>query len=782
MRITVWVLSLWVAGTSLVGAAGPDNARPALQLSPQLTARPMPEEDMSVYLIGDQMNATEEGKLRIQGHAQVRRIDSVVKGDQIDYDRNTSEVVVSGNGLIMRDGTIARSPGFRYNLDAETGTMSAPHFWLGNAGGTGQAAEASILSRNHTRLQSVVYSGCPCPEPAWYIKAPTLDLYSAENEGVAKHGVLYFKGVPLLYSPYLSFPLRKERKSGFLMPTYGMTTRSGLDISLPYYLNLAPNFDATLTPRLLWKRGMMLGGEFRYLGNGYSGELSGTYLAKDKELDRKRWFGAATFRQTLAPSLTWDADLRKVSDDDYFRDFSSFGIDDATLQDLSSTVGVNWGASKYVSSSVRAYKYQTLQDATAGYRTPQYDRLPEFRVDARHYDWGGFDVTSENTATRFHMPFYSGRHSVFDRWRGERRAPDGSRLTSYTTVAYPVVKAGWYVTPKMGMHLSQYDTRWHTTDLPQYINRPTQAGRALPIFSLDSGMTFERDTTLFGNSSIQTLEPRAYYLYVPYRDQNDLPIFDTDISSFNFAQAFSENIYSGGWDRIANANQLSLGLTTRWMDADTGFERVVLQAAQRLYFEDQRVTLSERRARTDTRSDYLVGAYAALTNTFSVNFDAQFRSESGERNRMTTGVRWRPQRLATLAANYRYERDPDVVRYQYFSGEDKTKESVSLTAQWPLSNKLYGIGRFDYSLNESRSTQSILGLEYKGDCCWVGRMVVQRYAISAKETNQAIFFQLELSGLGGIGNDPMRLLRDRVVGYEPVTTPIPEKSTFERYE
>lgn len=782
MRITVWVLSLWVAGTSLVGASEPDAARPALQLSPQLTVRPMPEEDMTVYLIGDQMNATEDGKLRIQGDAQVRRIDSVVKGDQIDYDRNTSEVIVSGNGLIMRDGTIARSPGFRYNLDAETGVMSDPHFWLGDAGGSGEAAEATILSRNHTRLKSVVYSGCPCPEPAWYIKSPTLDLYSAENEGVARHGVLYFKGVPLLYSPYLSFPIRKERKSGFLMPTYGMTTRSGLDISLPYYLNLAPNFDATLTPRLLWKRGVMLGGEFRYLGSNYYSELSGTYLAKDKELDRKRWFGVAKFQQNLAPGLRWDADLRRVSDDDYFRDFSSFGLNDATLQDLSSTVGINWDASRYVSSSVRAYKYQTLQDATTDYRTPQYDRLPEFKVYARRYDWSGFDVTSENTATRFRMPFYSGRHTVFDRWRDQRRAPDGSRLTSYTSVAYPIVRAGWYFTPKAGMHLSQYDTQWHTSQLPQYLNRPSHAGRALPIFSVDSGMTFERDTTLFGNSSIQTLEPRAYYLYVPYRDQSDLPIFDTDLSSFNFAQAFSENIYSGGWDRIANANQLSLGLTTRWMDADTGFERVVLQAAQRLYFEDQRVTLSERRARTDTRSDYLVGGYAALTNTFSVNADAQFKSESGQRNRMTAGMRWRPQRLATLAANYRYERDPDIARYQYFSGEDKTKESISLTAQWPLSNKLYGIGRFDYSLNESRSTQSILGLEYKGDCCWVGRMVVQRYAISAKETNQAVFFQLELSGLGGIGNDPMSLLRDRVVGYQPVTTPVPEKSTFERYE
>lgn len=781
MRFTAWTFSLILTASGLSWA----QQAPALQISPQLSVRSLPEDDMTIFLSGDQMNLTEAGRLRIHGDAQVRRMDSVVKGDQIDYDRNTSEVRVRGNGLIMREGSIAYSPDFTYNLNAETGEMNSPRFFLGTTGGSGVAEQAQILSREHTRLSSVVYSGCPCPEPAWYIKSPNLDLYSSKNEGVAKHGVLYFKNVPLLYSPYLSFPLRKERKSGFLMPTYGVSTRSGVDITLPYYLNLAPNFDATLTPRLLVKRGLMLGSEFRYLGPSYSGELSGTYLAKDRERDFKRWFLMGQFRQNLGAGFSWNADLRRASDDDYFRDFSSFGLNDATVQDLASTVGLNWGASKYVHASVQAYKYQTLQDATTSYRTPQYDRLPQFNVNAQRYDWHGVDVISENTATRFKMPFYSGRYSVFDRWRHQRRVPDGSRLSSYTTIAYPVVRSGWQITPKLGLHMSQYQTQWYTGDLPHFGHRPSNQSRVLPIFSLDSGMTFERNTTLFGNDSIQTLEPRAYYLYVPYRDQSQIPIYDTSLASFNFAQVFSENIYSGGWDRISDANQLTLGLATRWLDADTGFERLVLQAAQRLYFSDQQVTLNENKRRTSTRSDYLVGANAALTNTFSVNFDAQFNPSDRQRNRMSAGVRWRPQRLATLSANYRYERDPLAVLdrdYRPLAEDDQGKESLSLTAQWPLTNKLYAVGRYDYSLQESRSTQSILGLEYKGDCCWVGRVVVQRYAISAKDTNQAIFFQLELSGLGGIGNDPMRLLQDRVVGYQPVTTSVPEKTTFERYE
>ncbi|HRL27230.1 MAG TPA: LPS-assembly protein LptD [Alcaligenes sp.] len=739
---------------------------------------------MSVYLIGDDMQANENGTLRLQGNAQVRRIDSVVKGDRIDYDQNTGQVHVRGNGLIMRDGSIAHSPDFEYNLDAETGRMSMPEFWLGASGGSGTAERADILSSNHMRLSKMVYSGCPCPEPAWYIKSPKVDLYSKENEGVARNGVLYFKGVPLLYSPYLTFPLRKERKSGFLLPTYGMSTRSGMDISVPYYLNLAPNYDATLTPRVMLKRGAMLGGEFRYLGNGFSGELTGNYLPHDRDLGFKRWLFMGQYRQRLPLSMYLNADIRRVSDDDYFRDFSSFGLNDSTIQDLASTVSLGWGGSKYLRVNLSATRYQTLQDATSNYRSPQYDKLPELYVGASRYNWGSLDVVSDNYATRFRRPFYSGNLRQFDTYRDRRLSPDGTRFSSYTTVAYPIVRPGWYITPKAGLHMSQYSTDWYPGELPWYANRSKTQSRVLPILSLDSGMTFERDTTLFGSQSIQTLEPRVYYLYVPYRDQSTLPLFDTGLASFNFAQAFSENIYSGGWDRISNANQVTLGLTSRWLDADTGFERLVLQAAQRLYFEDQKVTLGEK-PRTSTRSDYLVGASAALTNTLSVNFDAQFNPEESRRNRMSSGLRWRPKRLATLGVTYRYERDPRQVLDPTFQPDPldmRGKESISLTGQWPLTNKFYAVGRYDYSMQERRGTQSILGLEYKGDCCWTARVVMQRYVVSAKETNKALFFQLELSGLGGIGNDPMRLLRDRVIGYEPVSEPVPEKTIYERYE
>ena len=804
MRLVWLALMVAFSGVSIaqaqtsVSGGGERIAAGQLKVAPNLRIhRNITDDDISSFLVADSMRTDEDGKIILTGSAEVRRIDSVVKGDYIDYQRETGEARVRGNGLIMRDASIVTGPELHYNVNSETGEVTDPNFWLGASGGAGTASKAEIFSKSTMRLSDVRYSGCPCPDPAWYIESPQVDLDYDENEGIARHGVLYFKDVPILYSPWLSFPVKKERKSGFLIPTYGMSSNSGLEISTPYYINIAPNYDATVTPRLLAKRGLQLGGEFRYLGRGYSGIVEGTYLPSDREAGQKRWLFMAQHAHDLGGGFKASYDIRRVSDDDYFRDFSTYGLNESTKNYLRSRARLSWGGSRYFRASVTATKYQTLQDRTTTYRRPQYDKLPELYVRGARYNWGGFDVVSDNYVTRFVMPeFKYGTHDY------PYRAPlepdqsySGDRYSSYTTVSYPIVRAGWYITPKAGLHLSQYNTDWQGFGPPgapwdaaaqRYVPGPKTQSRAVPIFSVDSGMTFERPTTLFGNASIQTLEPRVYYLYVPYRDQSQIPTYDTSLATFNFAQAFNENLFTGGWDRIANANQVTLGLTTRWLDEDTGFERLSLAFAQRLYFDDQKVALArDRGLRTDTKSDYLVGANAALTDTFNVRFDAQFNPESNERNRMSAGFRWTPKRLATLYASYRYERDPNMQDPTYRDSptyEDKTRDQVSVAGQWPLSNKLYAMGRYDYSLQEKRSTQSILGLEYKGDCCWTARVVLQRYAVSKEDANTAVFFQLELSGLGGLGTDPMSLLRDRIIGYESVAPSIPETTTFERYE
>lgn len=800
MRVVWWAILLMfgLASTAQAQPATAVSAAPgALIVSPKLQLhKQLGDDEITSFLVADKMETDEDGKVILTGSAEVRRLDSVVKGDQIDYQRETGQVNVRGNGMIMRDGNIVRGPELHYNIDAETGEVNDPNFWLGADGGSGMAEKADIFSRSQMRLSSAKYAGCPCENPPWYITSPRVDFDFDENEGVARNAVLFFKGVPILASPYLSFPLRKERKSGFLLPTYGGSSNSGLEFTLPYYFNLAPNYDLTLTPRYMAKRGVQLGAEFRYLGNRYNGQLTGTYLQNDKLTQEKRWMYWWQHRHSLGGGFNAYFDVRRVSDDDYFRDFTTFGLNESTIDVLPSVARLSWGGSPYWQAHLQTYTYQTLQDRTSTYRRPPFDKLPELYVRGSRYNWGGFDLATDNYAVKFAMPKFKARYfEDFPTLRMPNdpyQSYDGTRLSSYNSISYPIVRPGWYITPKAALHLSQYSTSWNGYTLARdpgtgvVPGTPHTQSRSVPLFSIDSGMTFERKTTLFGNDSIQTLEPRLYYLYVPYRDQSTIPVFDTSVATFNFSQVFDENLFSGGWDRIANANQVTLGLTTRWLDEDSGFERLSLAVAQRMYFEDQKVTLPGARPRTNTKSDYLVGVNAALTDKLDVRFDAQFNPESNDRNRMSAGLRWQPKRLAMLAASYRYERDPSqlsnptIVDQSWYV--DRSKEQVSVYGQWPLHKKLYALGRIDYSLQEKRSTQSVLGFEYKGDCCWAARVVYQRYAVSQQDTNTAVFFQLELSGLGSLGTDPMGLLSRTINGYQTVTPPIPEKTTFERYE
>ncbi|WP_116522668.1 LPS-assembly protein LptD [Achromobacter insuavis] len=792
MRKVRWLILSAISVAGAVQAQGSQGsapsstsitAAPELRTSPGLRVHRLPDGNIPAYMEADTIEGDPDSDLTLTGAAQVRRIDGVIKGDRINYHKDTGEVDVQGNARMMRDGTLVTGPNAKFNVDKYSGEVEKPNFWLGATGGFAVAEHADIFSKSQMRLHTVTYSGCSCETPSWYIKAKTVDIDFDENEGVARNGVLYFKDVPILASPYMTFPVKKERKSGFLIPTYGTTSKGGFDFSLPYYLNLAPNYDATIQPRYFSKRGLQMGGEFRYLGASYAGSIYGAYLPNDNVTGEDRWMYWWRHQQLFGNGFYADWDVAKVSDDDYFRDISQLGLNQASTTYLPQRARVGW-ASNYWSAYAQVYKYQTLQDPDA-LLAPPYDKEPELYLRGARYDWGGFDVDWTSTAVRFRRPIISSLP----------RVPDGERLQTYPTVSYPIIRPGWFVIPKVGVNYTQYQTKWYGIDALNLNNGsadglPRSQSRTVPIMSLDAGLIFERDTTLFGKNSIQTLEPRLYYLRVPYRDQSKLPVYDTSLSDFSFSQAFDENIYVGGWDRIANANQLTAALTSRWLDASTGFERMSVGVAQRLYFTDQQVTLPGETPRENVRSDFLVGASAALTDTLSTDVAAQYNPYDNRWSRTLVSGRWSPQRLTTVALAYRYQRDPQTgVAYQ-----PQGQNQISLAVQWPFTKRWYGVGRVDYSLrngpsstisgtNDSpRITQAIAGLEYKGDCCWVGRMVFQRYAVSATDANTAVFFQLELTGLGSLGTDPMNLLNRSIPGYTRITPPAPTGTTFERYE
>jgi LPS-assembly protein len=762
-------------------SVAPAIVGPGLRVSPLLERSTVPDKEMPAFLEGAQIEGDGLGNAKLRGKATLRRQDAVLKANIIDYNKRTGVMDAQINARLIRDGNVITGTSIVYNSEDGTASVDQPNFWVDN-GGAGVGSWADVFNRDQMSLTDVTYSGCPCPQPSWYIETEKLDLDYAANEGVARNGVLYFKDVPILASPYLTFPIKKERKSGFLLPTFGNTSNTGFDYTQPYYFNIAPNYDATLQTRGMSKRGVQFGGEFRYLGSSYSGTMAGTYLSKDLQTGEDRWLYSAQHNQSFGRGFYGAYNVNGVSDSKYFDDFASLGVNQAVISALPRQIGGGW-ANQYVNTSVQVSTFQTLTGV------PQYNKVPEYTVNASRFDFGGFDVQSLNTATEFQAPLdnrfaYGPGGSL--RWR-----PDGQRLLSYNSIAYPIVRPGWYITPKIAMSLAQYQTNWYGLE-QRFGYGQASNSRALPIMSIDSGMTFERDTTFFGKAALQTVEPRAYYLRVPYRDQSQLPVYDTTLADFSFSSAFQENIFAG-FDRIANANQVTLALTTRWLDANSGFERLQLGVAQQYYFEDEQVTLPGQVPRTNTKSQFLFGGSAALTDTLNLTSLVQYNPYASQISRAQITSRWRPQRLATMALSYRYQVNPPPLSLYQSQGQNQ----VSAAFQWPLTKKWYSIGRVDYSLNNATApsvidpntikaipkvTQAVMGLEYKGDCCWTGRVVLQRYVVSVDQTNTGVFFQLELGGLGNLGQNPMGVIGRSIPDYQPINPPVPSISKFERYE
>ena len=799
VRILCWLLflsGLSVATAQTLGAAAPNTGAvpnadgllvPGLRVSPRLDRGMASDKTMPTFIEAAQMQGDGQNNLKMQGNAVVRRQDGVLKASIIDYNKGTGVMDAQINARLIRDGNVIGGTGILYKSDDGTATVDQPNFWIEN-GGAGVGSWADVYNKNQMSLTDVVYSGCPCPQPSWYIETEKLDLDFAANEGVAKNGVLYFKDFPILASPYLSFPLKKERKSGFLIPTFGATSTTGVDFSQPYYFNIAPEMDMTMQLRAMSKRGLQIADEFRYMGSTYRGLAAGTYLSRDLQTGMDRWMYTANHLQSLGGGFFAGYNVSGVSDDNYFNDFAAMGVNQSTTTYLPSMASAGW-ASEFWQTSLQVLTFQTLRP-TGTSVAPIYNKVPELLVNGARFDLGGFDIQSQNTLTRFEMPL--DRRFPYGPDGSLRYKPDGSRASSYSSIAYPIVRPGWYITPKIALSATQYQTDWYGLEKWYGYGEPSNS-RVLPIMSIDSGMTFDRDTTFFGKPALQTLEPRAYYLKVPYVNQSQFPVYDTTLADFNFSQAFQENIYAGGWDRIANADQATLALTTRWMDQETGFERFSFSVAQRYYFEDQKVTLPFEVPRTNTKSEFLVGTSAALTDKINAAATFQYDPYSNLWDRAQIVTRWRPQRLAMLSLSYRYQINPSALALYQSQGQNQLSGSF----QWPLAKKWYSVGRVDYSFNRVQAqsiidptvmvampkvTQAILGVEYKGDCCWSSRFVFQRWVVSADQTNSAVFFQLELGGIGNLGQNPMGLIGRTIPGYEPVTPAVPSVSKFERYE
>lgn len=696
------------------------------------------------FVYGDRIDGVGDREAAAQGNAEVRKGNTSIKADSLRYFSETEDVDARGSVRVERDGDVITGPSLKYRMQDSTGVFERPDYLLaprGQAGqepliGRGHASEIQFLGEDRFRISDAYFTTCKPENNDWYLEARQLDLDYTREVGTARQGYIYFKSTPILWLPYLDFSLNNERKSGFLPPHIGTSGRSGAEVATPYYLNLAPNRDATLTPRYMTKRGLQLGAEVRYLEPTYSGEFRGEVLPNDQIREQTR--SAVTFLHRYAKGpVSGGLNINQVSDDNYFRDLANrinLTSQVHLLREGYLSYSGGWGGTGTYAATGRIQSYQTLQDPLNPVAVP-YARRPQLSLTAARQDIGGFDFSAGGEYVDFGHPT-----NVL-----------GKRSIAYPSVSLPLLAPGGFLTPKIGVHATHYALDRQAAGVPDNISR------TLPIASVDSGLIFERDTQWRGQTFTQTLEPRAYYVYVPFKDQSQIPVFDTAVADLNYAQIFSENIFAGG-DRINDANQLTLAMTSRLLSPTTGQEGVRATIAQRYYFRDQRVTLNATDPPRNYRaSDWLAAVAGQVAPKWTVEAATQYNPRETRAERMTVSARYQPEMLKTLNLSYRFLRDQLA--------------QVDLSGQWPFGGGWYGVGRFNYSTRDKRIVEALAGIEYNADC-WIGRVVVQRFALAPGTSTSTLFLQLELNGLSRIGSNPLEALKRNIPGYQRLNAPV----------
>lgn len=758
--------------TGSLACAQSEPQEPALVLKPSLLLQEhIPaavRAVLPIFISGDFSAGRSDQQTVIEGNAVLRRGDLVIHAQRLEYDRTDDTAKATGGVSINRAGNVYEGTALQLKLDSFEGFFLQPRYRFLRNEAHGEADRVDFLDDSRAVIQRASYTTCqrqPGPDwiPDWILRAVSLRIDNEEEVGLAEGAVLSFKGVPILPLPAISFPLSDKRKSGFMPPVIGLDNINGVDITLPYYWNIAPNRDATLFPAFMSKRGVDLGGEIRYLEPGVKGELRASYMPTDSLRQRDRWSLASVHSGSLDSGLGFTVNLNRVSDDDYWRDFPR-ATTSLTQRLLPFDASATWTRGDF-SATLRTQTWQTLQDVAAPI-TPPYDRLPQLGARYARSNVGGFDYSLDMDVTQF---------------QGDRRLTqqvNAWRSLAVAQLSYPWQAPGWSLTPKLQWHASQYQFDAALAD------GATTAHRVLPTFSLDSGLVFERDANYLGRAFRQTLEPHALYVYTPFRDQSALPNYDSAAYDFNFASIYSENAFSGN-DRISDNNLLTLGVITRLLDPDSGTEAARFGVAQRLRFKGQSVTLPGGAPVADGISDMMLGGSINWSPKWSLDSTVQFNPKAGATERTTLGGRYSPGDYRVVSAAYRLQRG--------FS------EQLDLGWQWPVNDlwgdhglklgagqgqgagRWYSVGRMNYSLKDRKLVDSIVGIEYDAGC-WLGRAVLERLQRSGAAATQRVLFQLEFVGFSRLGSNPLQTLKENIPRYQYLREQTTQPSRFGQYD
>jgi LPS-assembly protein len=699
------------------------------------------EPDTPIDLTADQAHMKARGTSVLLGDVKMWRDGQFLRADELYYTPARQHILARGHIRFENQGLTVIGPKAELQLNSNKASFARPRYRYAPRHARGQASRIYRQSPDVAVLEDATYTTCEPGDNDWLLSANKVTLDRKSGAGTARNVVVRFKNVPLLYTPWIRFPIDNRRKSGFLFPGAGFSNRSGFMLEVPYYWNIAPNRDATFTPRILSERGLQLQSEFRYLNPSNSGELDFEFL-DDRKADDLRYIARIRHSGSPLPRVRTVIDASRVSDDDYFEDFGN-SLSVASTPYLQQRADVTYEGG-FWDALARVQNFQIIDSRFPSIVEP-YARLPQILLAGALPDqrFGlGYDLNAE-----------------WVNFANDERIT-GRRLDLDLGVEQPFTGASYFIDPSLHLHYTRY-----SLDETNALFPDANITRTLPIVSLDSGLLFDR--LLAGGKILQTLQPRLFYLYVPYQKQDDIPIFDTTRLDFSFAQLFRKNRFSGP-DRIGDANQLALALTSRFLRTDTGLEILSANIGGILYFDDRRITLLNQPSMDDSTSDLAAGLTLNLNNRWTASADALWAPHEHEVDLGAARLRYLGANNRVLNVAYRFLRtNPQI----FALTQDIHQTDIAFA--WPLSDHWSAVGRWNYDLVVQRNLELLAGFEYES-CCYKLRFAARRFVIGdeiggqiSDETryNNSIEVQLVLKGLAQLGSPLGELLERGILGY-----------------
>lgn len=703
------------------------SALPAFENTPLPSGDPTVRADQPTDIVGDAIAGVVSDSTVIQGNVQLTRGDQFLGTDKLIYNNETDRYVAEGHVRYQDSSMRMLAERAEGDQQADSHRLDNVQYQLVSRRGNGGADRMTMQGTDGILFGST-YSTCDPDDRMWELRAEQIDVDTAEGMATAHNATLRIGNVPVLYVPYAVFPIDNRRRTGLLYPSIGTSGRNGFDYRQPIYLNLAPNYDATLIPRYMSKRGFMLDTEFRYLTETGRGTLDAAYLPNDDLRDRDRGQFRFLAFQGLGPNWSARSNLNWISDPYYVEDFSSTltGISPVAI---SSDLGV-YGRGRYWNAGLMA-RYNILADYTLSDINLPYHQLPRAYAHWEQPFGRWFSAGIDTEAVRFAHPVRDG----------------GSRVDVKPFVAMSLEGASWFVNPKLAWRYTGYQL---DEGLANILGSDVSPSRSLPIASLDAGLFFDREMQIDGDSYLHTLEPRLFYLNVPYRDQSHLPLFDTRPLSFSWGQLFRDNRYSGA-DRQSDANQLTLALTSRLIRESDGREKMSASIGQIRYFDDSIVTLPGEIPVERGSSAWVADVGYAINDRWTASASYQWDPKFRREDLISFRTRYLIGDDGIVNLSYRYRRD--------------LLEQVDLSFLYPVSPTWSIVGRYYHSIQDNKLLEGIAGVQWDS-CCMAARLVVRRYVRNRTgEMNNALMFELELKGLGSAGRDTEDTLRRAILGY-----------------